>query len=222
MFSVDKGIHIRVEPRDRGGMNPARQVELAALRFPADLDWPLLDQGYQLVRLHEALPDTYPPVYRKRAKLLAEATQLYHWERMAGNTLSLDSAKGEQGWSWASGLFGRLDLAEGESGRGLLDLAEGDPGFRAGAWRVTDSEHWTWPRVSRAGDRGGTDSEDWTWLRVSRAGAWRVTDSEDWTWPRASRDRAWRVTSLGRLFRLDRRTGQTVGPDRQGHLIRKS
>ena len=81
--SVDKGIHFRVEPSERGGMDPTRQAELADLRFPADLDWPLLDQGYQLVRRQEALPESYPPVYRKRAELLAEATQLYQWERMA-------------------------------------------------------------------------------------------------------------------------------------------
>ena len=81
--SVENGIHFRVEPCERGGMDPARQAELADLRFPDDLDWPLLDQGYQMVRRQEALPEAYPPVYRKRAELLAEATQLYQWERMA-------------------------------------------------------------------------------------------------------------------------------------------
>ena len=81
--SVVAGIHFRVEPRERGGMDPARQAELAALRFPDDLDWPLLDRGYLMVRSQEALPDNYPPVYRKRAELLAEATQLYQWEQMA-------------------------------------------------------------------------------------------------------------------------------------------
>jgi hypothetical protein len=50
-------------------MDPARQTELANMLFPADLDWPLLDQRYLLVRRQEALPETYPPVYRKRAEL---------------------------------------------------------------------------------------------------------------------------------------------------------
>ena len=81
--SVDQGTHFRVESREKGGMDPARQTELANMQFPADLDWPLLDQGYLLVRRQEALPEAYPPVYRKRAELLAEATQLYQWERMA-------------------------------------------------------------------------------------------------------------------------------------------
>ena len=80
--SVRGGTFFRVGRCLRGGMDPDRQAELAAIQFTSDLDWPLLDQGYELLRRQESLPSEFPPVHRRMAELLAEATQLYQWEHM--------------------------------------------------------------------------------------------------------------------------------------------
>ena len=80
--SVDGGTFFRVGFSLRGGMDPAKQAELASIRFTPELEWSVLEQGYDALRRQEPLPDSFPLKYRRMAELLAEATQLYQWEPM--------------------------------------------------------------------------------------------------------------------------------------------
>ena len=65
--SVEAGVSFRVGLCLRAGMDAAaRTAELDSLRFPADLNWDVLDQGYALLRSQQPFRRTILLTVRKK------------------------------------------------------------------------------------------------------------------------------------------------------------